>query len=272
MENFLLEATTNRPAKKPEAWEQVARILYEVNADLVALQEIGGRKDLEALAADLGPNRYPVRLVANVSESPIQVGLLSRFPVRNVRLHTNDFFLLHGRRFKMSRGVLEAEVEVATNYQVVVFVAHLKSRRFSLLADEAQLREEEARVLRARVEERLKANPRVNLMVVGDFNDHPHSVALRLLVGRGKLKLTDTRPREQAMGSTARRAEEKGPAWTYYFSREETWSRADYILISGALLPEWIPDRTFIPYFPNWSLASDHRPILATFQARDLDR
>jgi hypothetical protein len=32
---------------------------------------------------------------------------------------------------------------------------------------------------------------------------------------------------------------------------------------------EWIKAETYIPTIPNWGLGSDHRPIVATFEAAD---
>lgn len=33
---------------------------------------------------------------------------------------------------------------------------------------------------------------------------------------------------------------------------------------------EWVPAESYIVTIPNWGLASDHRPLVATFRAEDL--
>jgi hypothetical protein len=32
---------------------------------------------------------------------------------------------------------------------------------------------------------------------------------------------------------------------------------------------EWLPEETYVLAFPDWGLASDHRPMVATFVAED---
>jgi endonuclease/exonuclease/phosphatase family metal-dependent hydrolase len=57
--------------------------------------------------------------------------------------------------------------------------------------------------------------------------------------------------------------------WTYHYGVEDTYSRVDYILISGGLAKEWVKEETYVLAVPNWGLASDHRPVVATFRAVD---
>ena len=53
--------------------------------------------------------------------------------------------------------------------------------------------------------------------------------------------------------------------WTHYFGREDTYSRIDYIFLSPGMAREWNAIETYVLSAPNWGLASDHRPIVATF-------
>ena len=46
-------------------------------------------------------------------------------------------------------------------------------------------------------------------------------------------------------------------------------SRIDFLLISPGLAREWVKEDTYIPFIPNWGVASDHRPIMATFEETD---
>ena len=45
-------------------------------------------------------------------DTNIQVAVLSRFPFTARRPHTNENYLLRGRRFRVSRGFVEAEIDV----------------------------------------------------------------------------------------------------------------------------------------------------------------
>ena len=87
------------------------------------------------------------------------------------------------------------DVQVNRNYSFTLIAAHLKSRRALPEADEAELRLEEAKRLREKIDARLTANPDLNLIVLGDFNDTCDSSALRAIIGRGKRKLVEYAPR-----------------------------------------------------------------------------
>jgi len=50
---------------------------------------------------------------------------------------------------------------------------------------------------------------------------------------------------------------------------EDTYSRLDYILLSHGMAKEWVTNETYVLTIPNWGIGSDHRPIVATFEAKD---
>ena len=147
----------------------------------------------------------------------------------------------------------------------------MKSRRPTPEADEAEQRLAEAKILRGIVDEHFKADPNARLVVLGDFNDAMNSDAVKEIVGRGKTKLTDTRPAERNGDSAPVQTPNSGPrnvAWTYFFAADDTYSRMDYIFLSPAMTRDWLEDETRVLTLPNWGAASDHRPILASFQTR----
>jgi hypothetical protein len=43
----------------------------------------------------------------------------------------------------------------------------------------------------------------------------------------------------------------------------------DYLLISAGMRREWRPEGTYVLALPHWGLASDHRPVVASFRAED---
>ena len=194
---------------------------------------------------------------------------MSKLPIQASRPHTNENFLLDGRRFSVSRGFAEVDVQVATNFTVTLIAAHLKSRRPVPDADEAQLRLEEAKVLRGIVDEHFKANPDAKLIVLGDFNDVKDSESTKAVIGRGKFKLMDTRPAERNgdnAPSPIPRFEPRNVTWTHYYGKEDSYSRVDYILLSPAMARDWLKDETYVLALPNWGVGSDHRPIVAAFK------
>jgi endonuclease/exonuclease/phosphatase family metal-dependent hydrolase len=118
------------------------------------------------------------------------------------------------------------------------------------------------------VDARLAANPSANLIVLGDFNDTKDSASTKAVIGRGKAKLVDTRPAERN-GDNAPGREPRNVAWTHYYAKEDSYSRIDYLLLSPGMAREWVADETYVLTLPNWGVGSDHRPIVATFEAED---
>ena len=274
VENYMVQGTDRREAKNAASMEKVAQVLKAVNADIIALQEIGGAPALEHLIQRLSALglRYAHWEHVQGWDTNIQVALLSRHPIVARRPHTRDTFLLSGRRFRVSRGILEVEIQVSPRYRLTVFNAHLKSRREIANADQEEMRVAEARILREKIEARLKADPRANLVVLGDLNDTKDSLAVRTLLGRGRNRLVDTRPSERN-GDTGYspdpRWQPRTVSWTHYFGREDTYGRIDYALLHENTAREWVRDETYLPVIPDWGLASDHRPLVVTLEAVD---
>ncbi len=275
VENYLLSPVSGRPLKSDAARKQVRETLIAMEADVVALQEMGGAAALEELRSALARDglKYPYREIIAGHDTNIFVALLSRFPVISVRGHTNDSFLLSGKRHFVSRGFLEAELQVGDRYRFTLFAAHLKSRRPVPEADEAELREQEAKLLRERIDARLTNDPKANLVVLGDLNDTKDSRSIRALMGRGNKALIDTRPAEMAEVDAGSDTEEgtgrRTINWTHYYAKEDSYSRIDYILISRGMYHEWDRAGTKVVARPGWGVASDHRPVMATFVADD---
>ena len=274
LDNYLEQSTGTRSAKSLAAKSVIVQNLRLMHAEVVALQEVGGTDALLELKASLKSAGldYPYSEIVGGVDTNIQVAVLSQFPLISRHPHTNESFLLFGRRHFVSRGFLEVDVEVIPTYRFTLLAVHLKSRRPTPEADEADLREQEALLLRGIIDERLRTSPQLNLVVLGDFNDTKNSKTLRCITGRGRMALLDTRPAERD-GKTSTEGPKAIPlrnvTWTYYFDREDTYSRIDYILISRGMALEWEEADTFIPTLADWGLASDHRPIVAGFRAEN---
>ena len=91
-------------------------------------------------------------------------------------------------------------------------------------------------------------------------------------MGRGRGRLFDARPAERNGDNPADAPsghETRNIAWTHFYAKEDTYSRIDYILLNHAMIREWEPKETYVLTQPNWGVASDHRPLVATFAAED---
>ncbi len=274
VENYILVTTASRRAKPEDSRNQVALVLKEVHPDILALQEIGGPPALEDLRSRLhrAGLDFPESELVQGWDTNIQVALLSRYPIVARRPHTRETYLASGRRLHVSRGILEADIRVGPDYLLTLFVVHLKSRRTSVTADEAEMRLEEARILREQVDRRLREDPQANIVVLGDLNDTRDSAPVRAVVGRGRHRLIDVRPAERngdTSSSTEPRYVPRTITWTHYYGKEDSYSRIDYVLLDANAERERVRDGAFIPAVPNWGRASDHRPVVVTLEARD---
>jgi endonuclease/exonuclease/phosphatase family metal-dependent hydrolase len=272
LEAYLLSPTAGRPAKSPASRAKVQESLKAAQADVLALQEVGSISALRQLQVDLqrlGLN-YPHWDHVTGFDTNIHLAILSRFPIVARRPHTNESFLLYGRRYHVSRGFAEVDIQVTPHYRFTLLNAHLKSQRPVHYADQAELREEEARLLRQIISRRLARNPELNLVLLGDLNDTKDSPTLRLLLGRGRSALVDLRPAERngdGLDTPDPVKEPRTITWTHYYAQEDSYSRIDYILLSRGMARELQGSR--IVTIPNWGVGSDHRPLAATFHAQD---
>lgn len=272
VDTYLDQPTQSRPhVKSAEAKAKVCEIICAMNPDVIALEEMGSTNALLELRSSLKAKGldFPYWEHITGTDTNIHVAVLSRFPIVARHPHTNDEFLLDDRRVRVSRGFAELEIQVAPDFTFTLIAVHLKSRVPDTQFDPQEQRFEEAKILRRIIDRHLQADPNARLIVLGDFNDLKDSDSLRQIIGRGKLKLTDTRPAESngdSVPSAAPYYEPRNVTWTYFYGKDDTYSRIDYILISPAMKQHWLENETYVPTISNWGVASDHRPIVASFQ------
>ncbi|HEY4414661.1 MAG TPA: endonuclease/exonuclease/phosphatase family protein [Verrucomicrobiae bacterium] len=272
VENYLDQPTESRHfAKSEDAKAKVRESIKAANPDVLALEEMGSTNALLELQASLKADGLDFPYWEHVQgfDTNIHVAVLSKLPIIARRPHTNDNFLLDGRRFRVSRGFAEVDIQANTDFTFTLIVAHLKSGRLIPEADETELRLQEATVLRGIIDEKLKGHPDVKLVVLGDLNDVQNTASTKEVIGRGKLKLFDTRPAERNGDNLPNPHPHSAPlniTWTHYYAVEDSYSRIDYILLSPAMKSYWLADETYIPTIPNWGIGSDHRPLVAGFK------
>jgi endonuclease/exonuclease/phosphatase family metal-dependent hydrolase len=275
VENYLDQPTESRPQPKSAAARaKVREGIRALNPDVLALEEMGGLSALMELRSSLKAEGldFPYWEWVSGEDTNIHVAVLSKLPIVARRPHTNEVFLLDGRRFRVSRGFAELDIRAAPDFTFTLIAAHLKSRRAVPEANEAEQRLAEAKILRGIVDRDLAARPNARLMVLGDFNDLKDSDSTREIIGRGRFKLMDTRPAERnGDNAPAENSwfEPRNITWTHYYGKEDTYSRVDYILLSSRLAQAWVRNDTYVLTMPNWGVASDHRPIVATFETTE---
>lgn len=272
--NYGDEKLGNRPLKTDASKAMLRQSIKLLQADVLAVQEVVNSRSFTELQQSLktAGTEYPYSELLFGWDTNVHVGVLSKFPITSCRRHTNDTYLLTGKRRHVERGFLEIDVKVSEKYRFTALVAHLKSRREIVDGDQAEMRLQEAQLLREKVNALLETNPRANIVVLGDLNDVKDSAPIRAILGRYKNALKDSRPAEPNGDDTPAQNSRWDPpsiTWTHFYGKEDTYSRIDYILLSPGMEREWIKEQTRVLAMPNWGLASDHRPIVAAFRSED---
>ena len=136
-------------------YAHIARVIRDLSADVVALQEVESRRALTALQGRLkamGAD-YPYLAITRTGNAPVRCALLSRFPV----VTEEDVPVAR----PLARPILRATLDV-DGARLVLFVNHWKSKH-----GPESMRIACARALRKAVD-RLK--PGADIVLTGDFN------------------------------------------------------------------------------------------------------
>ncbi|MDB6040621.1 MAG: endonuclease, partial [Verrucomicrobiales bacterium] len=146
LEMYIDNVAMHHEPKSEESRAKVRESIKAMAADVLAVEEMGSTNALAELQSSLRKDGvdYPYSAYVSAYDTNLHVAVLSRFPIRSQKLHNEDKYLLHGRRFKVTRGFGEFEIEVNPNYRFTVLAAHLKSKRLMAEADESEMREQEA--------------------------------------------------------------------------------------------------------------------------------
>lgn len=244
---------------KPEEEKAAVReILREVRPQVVALQEIGGIAFLEELRADLRREGldYPFGGVVQAEDEVRKIGFLAKIEPVSVTAVTDLDFAYFGERERVKRGLLEVVFPAGEEQTWTLYVIHLKSK-WTERPDDPEAERKRVREAEA-VRNYILAHrdPLADaFLIAGDVNDLLHSSALRRLLVRGEVGISEPLPA----------ADRDGFTWTQRWERAGLYSRIDYLLVSPAMKPWWIENSAAIYDGPLWAQASDHRMLFADF-------
>ena len=243
---------------KPESEKQALRtVIRHLNADILALQEMGGAPYLEELQRDLRADglEYSYATLLEGPDVDRHIALLARRTPKAVRPHANVEFTYFGARERVKRGLLEATFATEAG-DLTIFAVHLKSR-FTDRPDDPQSvtrRTAEATAVRDIVLRRFPVPAGERFLILGDCNDVTASKAVQHLLARGKTGIAQLLPATDS----------RGERWTHYYHAGESYSRVDHIMVSAGLLPAVKVGAARIFDAPETQLASDHRPVAVT--------
>lgn len=242
---------------KPEQEKAaVRRILRELAADVVLLQEMGPAPFLEELREDLRQEGldYPCIVVQEGEDPARNLALLAREPPAAVRrVHHLQFSYL-GAKTPVKRGLMEITVR-HDGREMLLFHLHLKSRWEDHREDpeSRQRRLGEAVAIRDYIRERTasgESGTSLPFLIVGDFNDTRDSPVLARFLQVGG----------QVISRMVPTVDNRGESWTYYDPRSDTYSRVDFFLAAPSLWP-WLQQPAMVADGAYLLEGSDHRPI-----------
>ncbi len=239
-------------AKPRHELERLAATIKQVDADVIALQEVENRFYLErfntAMLADMG-YEYVVCFEGNDGRG-IDVAVLSRLPVGPVTSYRH-------LRWKDSRGLdtgfrrdlLRVRIEPPNAKPFDLFTVHLKSKGGG--AGTEAVRMGEVTAIRNIVEDMLADDPKAMFVVCGDFNDTWDSNPIKLMRGEGKMAM-------EAFQSDA-------PEGCVTYNRGQYRSVIDYIFCSPAMATSYVRQSMRVLDGSVESSGSDHNPVSMDF-------
>ena len=245
------------PTKPRRELERVAQAIRDINADVLALQEVESRgyleRFLEVFLSDMGYS-HVVHFESNDARG-IDAALVSRVPVGPVTSYRHlEFPDASGSLRRFGRDLLGVRLEPERAAPFEVWVVHLKSN-YDGRAYAEPIRVAEAKKIREILDDRLQRDPDAAIALCGDFNDTWDSNTLQTLVGNGPRALRCF-------------AEEIPKADRITYNREPYRSMIDFILSSPALAKQYVPGSYAIRTGSVDSLGSDHNPVAARFRLR----
>lgn len=225
--------------------KRCAAVLRELNADVVAIQEVENRfmvqEFLDTYLADMGYEL--VHLEGNDSRG-IDCALLSRVPIRSVTSYQH-------RRFLGADGMLQhfrrdlLRVSLGAPFDGDVYVVHLKSQYGDEAAD--IVREAESAEITRILAENAAGNADYRAVVIGDFNEVPELPTITNLVKGGLI---------DPMAGTE----------DYTYNKEPYLTRIDFALMTPALA-KGVKTARIVNQLGEHDLeaCSDHYPLLVNF-------
>lgn len=243
----------NRPKPEREC-EAVAEVIAAAKPAIIGLAEIGGPlalEDLKRRLRDRGLD-YPHSRVLTRGGEDRALALLSMHPVVQDESRA-DYGLFGVQKRRMLRGILDVTVRTEDGRLFRVLGVHLKSRVSDDSAAAESLRNREALTLARYIQQEMREQPGLPMVVFGDWNDNPQDSSVRLMVQgmSTECALRRMNPKDS-----------RGEEWTLYYKRGNTYNTFDHLFVNEPMKKRLKRgDASGIVDIPAARQASDHRAI-----------
>jgi endonuclease/exonuclease/phosphatase family metal-dependent hydrolase len=264
--------------KSKEKAQILAQTIFEAEADVVMMTEVGGHKSLSNFAKHLLKDQYTALSLPSNSDRGIDLGYLVKKSLTadlQLKSYTDHILPEPARRF--SRDVLRLDLRVSGKLQAIFLLVHIKSKLDLKRADfEGRTR----RVLEIKglieIYKSLEAKG-VPILVGGDFNGHAGETDTE---EEFKIIYQETDLKDIAF--LARIPEEERFSYVYFNRGGNRFvQQIDYLFLSEKFSQLLIPTECYFPKYKNLlgsplpiptrveqksSMPSDHYPFLATLR------
>lgn len=258
MDRFDMQTYKTLPsAPKPEDERvRVVKILAAIKPDILGVCEIGNADDLadlqkrlKAAGIDLPHTEH-----AHGGDPVRRLALLSRLPIKARNSQTDLKYKIGALELPFQRGILDVTIAITPTFDLHCVGVHLKSMREIEEADQAQMRRNEARLLRNHLDAIFTKEPGARILAYGDFNEHRNEPAIAEV--SGSPRTSDTAMQDVWL------KDKDGEVWTHFWDAADTYSRLDYCFTSRLLRPHIDFSKCFIYSARDFDKASDHRPLV----------
>jgi len=211
-----------KDAINDEAIKNTARVICEVNPDIIVLVEVENRWALQHFCDQVltpmmeasGRESLPFNMVIDGNDSRgIDVGILSRHPIASMHSHIDD--KVNGRAV-FSRDCPEYLISLQDGASLVVLPNHFASKGSDLHGERRRIQAQRVREIYEGLRESQES-----IVVAGDLNDYPGGGSLGGLLEDSDLKDVMSMPIYKGLPGTYEHANEK--------------QKLDYLLLSPAL-------------------------------------
>lgn len=242
---------------KPEDERQrVVKILAAIKPDILGVCEIGNADDLADLQKRLKATGIdlPHTELAHGGDETRRLAILSRLPIKLRNSQTDLKYQLGAQTLPFQRGILHVTIPITPTFDLHCVGVHLKSKREITEADQAQMRRNEARLLRKHLDSIFTQEPGARILAYGDFNEHRNEPAISDIIGSPRT--SDTAMQDVWL------KDKDGEVWTHFWDAADTYSRLDYCFASRLLRPHLDYRGCYIYSARDFDKASDHRPLV----------
>jgi endonuclease/exonuclease/phosphatase family metal-dependent hydrolase len=197
-----------------------AAVILENKPDIVAIQEVENLFALLAFNQKWLKNAYPYAMVIDGNDlRQIDVGILSKYPIINLRTHRFEPAGSTPWQRTFSRDCFEADLGISKGKMLTVLVNHFKSK----IGGGEEKRRKQAERVSEILKERFGNSLSGNFVVAGDLNNHYDASELQPLLSLNGLE------------NVVKQRLPKKEHWTHYYNKGKAAEQLDYLLLSPEL-------------------------------------